>query len=293
MSDKEEELRVAASGGRLDDVKRLVEKEGVNPNYNNGRALCFAACNGHTTVVDYLLKKNVSTEGRYGGDTPLIDAAQCNHLEVVRLLLDANADLNAKNNDDKTALDLAAEKKHNDVAQLLRDHAQRKLTKTKLLAALHETRIQDAITLIKSTTVDVNLRDGNYVPLLQLVVDTGDMALLQTLLSKPNLDVNATDKEERTALTRAIAKSNVAAVFALLKVNPLIRLVDNEGLVIETDVLGSLLLHAASTNDASNVDNLLRAGVRPSTINKDGATALHVAAANGYDTIAALLLAKD
>ncbi|EQC27018.1 TKL protein kinase [Saprolegnia diclina VS20] len=86
-----------------------------------------------------------------------------------------------------------------------------------------------------------------------LVVDTGDMALLQTLLSKPNLDVNATDKEERTALTRAIAKNNVVAVFVLLKANASATLVNKE----------------------------------------DGATALHVAAANGHDTIAALLLAKD
>ncbi|EQC30143.1 hypothetical protein SDRG_12201 [Saprolegnia diclina VS20] len=51
---------------------------------------------------------------------------------VVRLLLDANANLNAKNNDNQTALDWAVEKKHNDVAQLLSDHPERQSTKTKV-----------------------------------------------------------------------------------------------------------------------------------------------------------------
>ncbi|KDO22003.1 TKL protein kinase [Saprolegnia parasitica CBS 223.65] len=295
MSDKEKELREAAADGRLADVKRLVEEEGVNPNCDNGRALCRAARNGQTNVVDYLLKKNVSTECRWGGATPLIHAAFYNYLEVVRLLLAANANINARTNSNKTALDYAVEKKHDAIAQLLRDHPQRKINKDKLLAALHERRIQDAIHLISETNIDVNLRDGNFVPLLHLVTETGNMELLQTLLSKPNLSVNATDKEEQTALARAIGKNDVAVVFALLQANATVNQLNEAQLraLIAADLFGNALFSAASTNDASSAERLLLAGVRPAMTNEDGATALHVAAANGFDAIAALLLAED
>ncbi|EQC27025.1 TKL protein kinase [Saprolegnia diclina VS20] len=292
---KEEELYTAAEEGRLGDVKRLVEKEGVNPNGKDGAPLGVAAWFGQAKVVCYLLTKGASTEGHCndGLYTPLLESAKHNRLEVARLLLDADADPGARNIYKETALDVAIKYRHDDVAQLLRDHPQRKITKAKLLAALHERCFSDAITLIKSTTVDVNLRDGNFVPLLQLVVDTGDMALLQTLLSKPSLDVNATDKEEQTALTRAIAKNNIAAVVALVQANARGTLMGEEGWTVQMYHFGLLLLQAASTNNAGNLEVLLRAGARPSTVNEDGATALHVAAANGHDDIVTLLLATD
>ncbi|KDO18699.1 serine/threonine protein kinase [Saprolegnia parasitica CBS 223.65] len=293
MWKKQKELLDAIMHGRLDDVKRLVEEKGVNPNYDNGFALRAATLQGHTNAVDYLLKKNASTEFCTPfGYTPLIFAAQHNYLKIVRLLLDANADINAKTNYNKTALDIAVEEGHNDVAQLLRSHPQRKINN--LLPTSHE-RIQDAIHLIKEPHTDVNLRDGNFVPLLHLVTDTGNMELLQTLLEEPALDVNATDKDEQMALARAMAKNDMAAVVALLKANASLGQLSEAQLraLIEADLSGNALLQAASTNNASRVEGLILAGVRPGTTNKDGASALHVAAANGNDAIVQLLLAKD
>ena len=43
-------------------------------------------------------------------------------LEMVQILVEAGADVNAKNRDGKTPLDLAHKNKHRDVEKLLRKH---------------------------------------------------------------------------------------------------------------------------------------------------------------------------
>jgi ankyrin repeat protein len=53
------------------------------------------------------------------GRTALIMASDANHTEVVRLLLEKGADVNAKTKYGKTALALAKIKDHTDIVQLL------------------------------------------------------------------------------------------------------------------------------------------------------------------------------
>ncbi|EQC30146.1 hypothetical protein SDRG_12204 [Saprolegnia diclina VS20] len=296
MSDKEMELIKAAYKGRLDDVKRLVEKEGVNPNFDNGEALCYAAWKGRTTVVDYLLKKNVSTESRWcGGDTPLIDAARnnhFNHLEIVRLLLDANADLNAKDEDNKTALDWAVEYNYNDVAQLLRDHPKRKFLKDEILAALESTSTQALLIILQDPKIDVNLRDNNYTPLLHRLVDYGSVEVLECVARRNDLAINATDRADRTAFMLAVAKKDAAAVLVLLKAGACTRLVRDDGSIDCTDVFGNLLLEVVTDGDDIAVDLLLQDGVRPTATNAERRTALHLAVINANEAIVDQLLKK-
>ncbi|MDB4805300.1 ankyrin repeat domain-containing protein [bacterium] len=54
--------------------------------------------------------------------TPLRLAAQYNQLEVVELLIAEGADVNAKDDFGRTPLDLAIQKSHPEIADLLRKH---------------------------------------------------------------------------------------------------------------------------------------------------------------------------
>jgi uncharacterized protein len=60
--------------------------------------------------------------GDDSGDTALMAASENDHPKVVQALLDARADVNAKNNDGQTAFDLATRGGHEDVAEFLRQY---------------------------------------------------------------------------------------------------------------------------------------------------------------------------
>ena len=53
------------------------------------------------------------------GGTPLFVAAQCNHLEVVKELLDRGADINTQMVDGATPLFIAAQNGHHQLLQFL------------------------------------------------------------------------------------------------------------------------------------------------------------------------------
>ncbi len=71
-------------------------------------ALAGVARGGSAQVVEALLAAGARVEGEQGGDA-LIAAARGNHVEVLRLLADAGADLNFKERSGDTALGAAVE----------------------------------------------------------------------------------------------------------------------------------------------------------------------------------------
>ncbi len=92
-------------------------------------ALGLAVSRGSVEVVQALLEANAQRAAnasiavdakQSGGDTPLTLAAARGRSDVVRLLLAAKADVGAANDDGKTALMLALENDHAEVAELLR-----------------------------------------------------------------------------------------------------------------------------------------------------------------------------
>lgn len=114
-------VRMAAFGGKLTFVQRLVEA-GAEVNMYGWSPLSYAAFNGHAAIVEYLLKRgaeiNATTEN---GFTALLIAARNGHLSVVDVLLKQQADPNIASESGETALDWAERTNNSEIAQRLRD----------------------------------------------------------------------------------------------------------------------------------------------------------------------------
>jgi hypothetical protein len=88
-------------------------------------ALGAAAAAGQTASARVLIARGAHVDSRtpltFG--TPLTEAAQMNQLDMVRLLLDSGADINARDVLGRTALDWARENSNADMAQLLQSRS--------------------------------------------------------------------------------------------------------------------------------------------------------------------------
>ena len=107
--------------GDVKTVDRLLRKGmSVNMNDEGGwTALHRATAFNQTDVIKRLLHEgaDVNRQIRFFKNTPLHMAAEYNKTEAVRLLLDNGADINLKNDNNKTALDVA--RKGSEVESLL------------------------------------------------------------------------------------------------------------------------------------------------------------------------------
>jgi len=111
--------------GHLDTARYLAEKGAdIHAAATNGtgyNALTASVAAGHTEIVKYLLARGLDPNHRYGpGFTPFLAAAADGHLEIVKLLLAHGADSAAIASDGKSALTLATERNHSQVADFLR-----------------------------------------------------------------------------------------------------------------------------------------------------------------------------
>ena len=85
--------------------------------------LIIAAFNGCTDIVKMLLDAGANIEHKNDqGENALISAAQEGNINVVKILLDAGADVNQSNTDGETAVDLAIRlKQKKELIDLLRE----------------------------------------------------------------------------------------------------------------------------------------------------------------------------
>ena len=120
------DLYTAATNGESEKVVRYLA-EGANVNCasaeGNNTPLHAAARSGHLQVVQVLLDQRASIDAvNNKNNTPLHLAALSGHLQVVQELLDRRASVDAVNNKNYTPLHLSALKGHLQVVQELLDH---------------------------------------------------------------------------------------------------------------------------------------------------------------------------
>ena len=101
-------LMMTSLYGMLPEVKVLVDKRGAEINKSGWTPLHYACTEGHLAVADYLLSKGAKVDALSESDTtPLMMAVRSGNIRLVRLLLDRGADLQIRNHQGFSAIDVA------------------------------------------------------------------------------------------------------------------------------------------------------------------------------------------
>jgi ankyrin repeat protein/peroxiredoxin len=166
-------LHRAARAGDLSQVQAMIAA-GVDVNSRDamgGTPLHDAAWSGEAAVAAYLLQAGAFVNARHadGGSSPLHYAVLTNHPDVVEVLLDHNADVQARYKTGQMPLHLAAARGYGRIAALLIAHG-----------------------------ADVNARDETGATPLSEAAWTGEAEMVRLLISK---GANPADVNPETGMT--------------------------------------------------------------------------------------------
>ncbi|HEY6389008.1 MAG TPA: ankyrin repeat domain-containing protein [Candidatus Acidoferrum sp.] len=270
---KDTALILAADRGLADMVDALL-KAGADPHRVDEfdrNALIFGAGSGNSEVVQLLLSAGLEADSKDKyGDTALMAAAAAGNPESVRLLLKNGAEANATNSRRQTALlsgatgdsgfsvlemgrphaDIPEGKIHRDVVVgLLLDAGARINARGWFGETALFSLEEDAVRELIRRHADLEARnDFGETPLIDTV--SGSIA---DILIKAGADINARDKDGKTALIRAAERNYVHKLEVLVKApGILLQQRDNSG---ET-----ALMRARAKNLPASVAVLVAAG---------------------------------
>src|SRR5215813_915894 len=153
------------------------------------------------------------------GSTPLMHAAAFGNLNTLKLLLDAGADVRARNDMDATALLWAAADPEK--ARLLIERgadvtAASKQGRTPLMVAAARKGGAPIVELLLAKGADVHAKDRLGSTALTLAARTGDLETVKLLMAR-GADPNAADAVRRAPLFAAAIGQNPAIVRLLLQ----------------------------------------------------------------------------
>ena len=160
--------------GNREAVKKYIE-DGADVNAKNSdgyTALYLASSNGRTEIVAMLLDAganvNARTNTNYWGSTALIRASENKHTEIVSMLLDNGADVNATDDDGDTALMRVINCNEEDDRPW--NHV--------------ENDIIEIVEMLLENGADVNVENKNRKTALKIAEETGCTKIIQKLIIK-------------------------------------------------------------------------------------------------------------
>ena len=131
--------------------------------------------------------------------TPLHDAALWGHKEIAELLLANGADVNAKDDDGDTPLDVAILRNDKETADLLRKHGGKTTEELEEIFHAIEDGNIEAVKQHLAAGADVNAKDNIEWTPLHMAADLGYKEIVELLLTN-GADVNAKDYKGVTPL---------------------------------------------------------------------------------------------
>ena len=288
------DVHQAAVQGDLAAVQKMINADQglLRAGDDKGRTpLHLAAYNGHLALVEWLVRSGaeINRPDTNYQLTPLHLACWKGHLPVVRFLLDNGADLQAREQDNETALYYSAISGNQELAKFLiargldLNDRLSKVNNTPLSIAVERNQVPMALALI-NLGADVNWKQQNNWTLLHSAGWAGSPELLEALVKK-GLAVNAKTDFGRTALQNACFHGNLEGARKLLQLGA------------DANAVGSedwpALYLATKVGNSDIAALLLEAGADVNQIRQaDRQTALHTAAILGYGKIVAMLLNK-
>ncbi|EAY04784.1 ankyrin repeat protein, putative [Trichomonas vaginalis G3] len=218
--------------------------------------------------------------------TALHLAAIKNRKEVVEFLLSHGANINEINEDGQTALHYAASNNSKETAELLISHGANinemdEDRKTALHFAISSGSKVTAELLI-SHGADINKKDRDGKTAFHMAADQNSKAIAEFLLSL-GANINEKDKRGLTALHYAASRNYKEMAEFLISHGANIKTIDEDG--------RTAFIHAAMQNSIETVEFLFSHGAHINRKDHYGSTALHYAAL-GYadETVKFLLL---
>ncbi|KAK4216221.1 ankyrin repeat-containing domain protein [Rhypophila decipiens] len=318
--------RVAASG-QLSVVRLLIEeyKVAVDPTDEYGQTPLFrAAGEGFASVVQYLCTRegvNPNSTNSYGATALMRAAGWTASEECVRVLIDAGADVSARQHDGRTALSFACECGNREIVELLLERGadpeieDASSEVSPLCWAARHGHVAIAQLLLNTCAGRISMeREKRYKSYcLEWAAANGNTEMAGRLL-KEGADVNFRNHLKQTPLDLSIEYRHVAISELLLDAGASIervpgrfpalhRAVQSSNLEMiyvlldkgadpnEEDEDGCTALAEAASGGVKNlVEVLLDAGAHVNVRDKSGITALYRAAENGHLSVVDLLL---
>ncbi len=284
-------LEDAAMAGHIPLVSTLLDT-GSDP--NKGNPLPKAIARGQFAVAELLLARgaslNADNDDAYGRG-PLQIAAMTGDLKMIELLLQKGANLNDTTEHGDSAVSLATRFEHSDVVKfLLEKNADPNLSQRTLRATRGypeapveepsqqpSRALQYAITALRRDLCELLVKHGarTGIPVLDAVL-VGDATQLQNIIREtpsvmaPEIRTPRTALQDLSPLQLASLMGNVASVQLLLDAGALPNHFDENRL--------PALHYAAASGDLATVKTLLDKGADAKLTARQGATPLHFAA---------------
>lgn len=167
-------LQNAANDGRLHAAAILIES-GADVNFRGGSldlsALHYAAYRNNSGMTELLLDSGADPNiAAKDGERPLHTAAFAGDLQIIRALLEAGADVAAKNGRGHTAMDVAnfraaerfqfAQRPFTEVAEYLKEQMEAAALRAEAERAQHETVVSNIATLKSKRPERFRIRPG-------------------------------------------------------------------------------------------------------------------------------------
>eukprot|EP00741_Cyanophora_paradoxa_P015539 tig00020902_g15000.t1 len=268
-----EALGSMASGDGRRSVHEIVRQAKEKREQEKTVAMLTEAHKGNLEGVKRYLAMDVDVDSAdYDGRTALHLAASDGHIDIIHLLIDRGANLNAKDRYGGTpVIDAVRHKQDEAAALLIRFGASACFedVATMLCTAAADGDI-DALRRLVECGVDPGTPDYDGRTALHLAACNGNQAAVEYLIQQ-GVDLSPLDRNKGTPLQDAVRHGYHHIAELLLR----------SGAEMKVENASGMLCNAAARGDVETLKVLLRYGLPINDGDYDGRTPLHLAAAEG------------